>query len=150
MPTYNGFAALAAIAIPALSLKLGCRVCHLINLSLGGLGLISFFFVSDPKLLLVSMIGVGIAWASILSMPYALLANSLPAHKMGVYMGIFNFFIVIPQLVAASVLGLVVRDVFAGRAIYGLVTGGVLMLVAGVLVLAVDRDAEPVGLPQPA
>ncbi|MEL6199096.1 MAG: MFS transporter, partial [Pseudomonadota bacterium] len=92
----------------------------------------------------------GIAWASILSMPYALLANSLPAHKMGVYMGIFNFFIVIPQLVAASVLGLVVRDVFEGKAIFGLVTGGVLMIIAGGLVLLVDRDAEPVGVAQPA
>ncbi|MEL7373862.1 MAG: MFS transporter, partial [Pseudomonadota bacterium] len=148
--SYNGYAALAAIAIPLLSLKLGCRVCHLINLVFGGVGLVSFYFFRDPMLLLISMVGVGIAWASILSMPYALLANSLPAHKMGVYMGIFNFFIVIPQLVAASVFGLVVRDVFEGKAIFGLVTGGVLMIIAGGLVLLVDRDAEPVGVAQPA
>ena len=79
---------------------------HLINMIIGGIGLISFYFIKDPKLLMISMVGVGIAWASILSLPYALLSNNLPSHKMGIYMGIFNFFIVIPQLVAASVLGL--------------------------------------------
>ncbi|MDX1516136.1 MAG: MFS transporter [Woeseiaceae bacterium] len=140
---YNGFAALAAIAIPFVAGRLGCRVSHLFNLVLGGIGLISFWFISDPKLLLVPMIGVGIAWASILSLPYALLSSNLPSHKMGVYMGIFNFFIVIPQLVAASVLGLVLRQFFDLQAIFGLVIGGVLMLVAGVTTLLVDREAEP-------
>ena len=90
------------------------------------------------------MVGVGIAWASILSLPYALLTNSLPIRKVGVYMGIFNFFIVIPQLVAASVLGLVIRDFFGGDSIYGLIVGGVSMIIAGVTVLLVDADAEPV------
>ena len=89
------------------------------------------------------MIGVGIAWASILSLPYALLSSNLPSHKMGVYMGIFNFFIVIPQLIAASVLGLVLREVFDGEAIYGLVIGGSLMILAGLTTLLVDREAEP-------
>jgi len=140
---YNGFAALAAMAIPAIASRLGCRISHLINLTLGGVGLISFIFISDPKLLLISMIGVGIAWASILSLPYALLSSNLPAHKMGIYMGIFNFFIVIPQLVAASVLGLVLREFFDLQAIYGLVIGGVLMIVAGLATLLVNKDAEP-------
>jgi len=140
---YNGFAALAALAIPALANRLGCRPCHLVNMSIGGAGLISFYFVSDPVLLLVSMAGVGIAWASILSLPYALLANNLPGHKMGIYMGIFNFFIVIPQLVAASVLGLVLREFFERQAIFGLVIGGVLMIVAGLSTMLVDRSAEP-------
>jgi maltose/moltooligosaccharide transporter len=140
---YNGFAALAAIAIPFVANRLGCRVCHLINMLIGGIGLTSFFFISDPRMLLVPMIGVGIAWASILSLPYALLSSNLPSHKMGVYMGIFNFFIVIPQLVAASVLGLVLREFFDLQSIYGLVIGGVLMMVAGFAVLLVDKEAEP-------
>lgn len=141
---YNGFAALAAIAIPFVANKLGCRVSHLINMTIGGIGLMSFFFIKDPTLLLIPMIGVGIAWASILSLPYALLSNNLPSHKMGIYMGIFNFFIVIPQLVAASVLGLVLREFFDLQSIYGLVIGGVLMMIAGVAVLLVDKEAEPV------
>ncbi len=141
--SYNLFAALAAIAIPFVANRLGCRVCHLINLTLGGLGLISFWFIGDPKFLLVSMIGVGVAWASILSLPYALLSNNLPAHKMGVYMGIFNFFIVIPQLVAASILGLLLRKFFDLQPIYGLVIGGVSLLIAGAVTMLVDKSAEP-------
>jgi maltose/moltooligosaccharide transporter len=141
--TYNGFAALAAIAIPFVANRLGCRLCHLFNLSLGGIGLISFYFISDPRMLIFSMIGVGFAWASILSLPYALLSNNLPAHKMGVYMGIFNFFIVIPQLVAASLLGLLLREFFDLQAIYALVIGGVMMIVAGLATLFVDKSAEP-------
>ena len=76
-------------------------------------------------------------------MPYALLSSNLPSHKMGVYMGIFNFFIVIPQLVAASVLGLMLREFFDMQSIYGLVIGGILMIVAGVSTLLVDKNAEP-------
>ncbi len=141
--SYNLFAALAAIGIPFVAGRLGCRVCHLINLVLGGIGLISFYLIRDPVLLLVPMVGVGVAWASILSMPYALLSNNLPAKKMGVYMGIFNFFIVIPQLVAASLLGLMLRELFGLQAIFGLVIGGVSLLVAGVATLLVDKSAEP-------
>ena len=140
---YNGFAALAAIAIPFVANRLGCRLSHLCNLIIGGIGLISFFFIEDPQLLLIPMIGVGIAWASILSLPYALLSSNLPSHKMGIYMGIFNFFIVIPQLVAASVLGLILREYFDLQSIYGLVIGGVLMITAGFATLLVDKDAEP-------
>jgi len=141
--SYNLFAAFAAMAIPFVANRLGCRVSHLVNLSLGGLGLISFYFIKDPQMLLVSMVGVGIAWASILSLPYALLSNNLPAHKMGVYMGIFNFFIVIPQLVAASILGLLLREFFGLQPIFGLVIGGCSLLVAGVVTLIVDKSAEP-------
>ena len=140
---YNGFAALAAIAIPFVANRLGCRMSHLINMIIGGIGLISFYFIKDPKLLMISMIGVGIAWASILSLPYALLSNNLPSHKMGIYMGIFNFFIVIPQLVAASVLGLILREFFDLKSIFGLVIGGVLMMIAGLATLLVDKEAEP-------
>jgi maltose/moltooligosaccharide transporter len=138
-----GVAAVAAIFIVAMARRFGCRVSHLVNMSIGGAGLISFIFIDDPRLLAVSMVGVGIAWASILSLPYALLSSNLPAHKMGIYMGIFNFFIVIPQLVAASVLGLILREFFDLQSIYGLVIGGVLMIIAGLSTLLVDKGAEP-------
>jgi maltose/moltooligosaccharide transporter len=141
--SYNGFAALAAVAIPFLARRLGCRWSHLVNLSLGGISLISFLYIRDPAWLIVPMIGVGIAWASILSLPYALLSDVLPTAKMGIYMGIFNFFIVIPQLIAASVLGLLLREYFRGEGIYGLVIGGVLMILAGAATLLVDKEAEP-------
>ncbi|WP_394205395.1 MFS transporter [Shewanella waksmanii] len=138
--SYNGFAALAAILIPLLAMAVGLKWSHLINLFCGGIGLISFLFIQDPALLWIPMIGVGIAWASILSIPYALLANALPAKQMGIYMGIFNFFIVIPQLLAASVLGLIVNTLFDGEPIYALVLGGGLMMLAGVSVLFVSTN----------
>ena len=135
---YNGFAAIAALLIPLVARAIGRRWAHLVNLSLGGLGLIAFLFIDDPRTLVFAMIGVGIAWASILSLPYAMLSGAVPPEKMGIYMGIFNFFIVIPQILAASVLGLVVRVVFGGESIYALVTGGVLMIAAGIATLRVD------------
>jgi len=104
----------------------------------GGLGLASFYLIKDPNLLLLSELGIGLAWASILAMPYAILTGSLPAEKMGVYMGIFNFFIVIPQITAASILGFFVRNIVGGEAIYALVLGGASMVVAGLMVLFVD------------
>lgn len=140
MGAYNGFAALAAIVIPIMVRKLGLRVSHLINLWIGAAALISFSLIRDPDWLLLSMVGIGFAWASILSLPYALLSDSLPANKMGVYMGIFNFFIVIPQLLAASVLGVMLNKFFDNQPIYALVMGGVSFLVAGLCVL---RVAEP-------
>lgn len=139
---YNGIAALAALLLPWLARKTSRRVTHLIALCLGGLGLISFYFVNDPMILIVSMIGVGIAWASILSIPYAMLSSSLPSSKMGYYMGIFNFFIVIPQMVAASILAFMVTSLFDSEFIYALIIGGVSMIVAGLLSLTVDDKDE--------
>jgi maltose/moltooligosaccharide transporter len=136
---YNGFAALAAICIPVMVRRLGLRISHLINVWFGCAGLISFLVVRDPQWLLLSMVGVGFAWASILSLPYALLSDSLPAEKMGVYMGIFNFFIVIPQLMAASVLGFLLRTVLNNEPIYALAVGGMSLFVAGLCVLRVDE-----------
>jgi len=134
---YNLFAAVAAVVIPLLVNRVGIRVAHLVNLSLGGAGLLSFLLIRDPDWLLLSMVGVGFAWASILSLPYALLAGSVPSRKMGVYMGIFNFFIVIPQLVIASVLGVLLKTFFGGQPIYALAIGGVSFLVAGLCALRV-------------
>ena len=102
----------------------------------------SIYFIQDPQLILVSMMGVGLAWASILAMPYAILTGSLPIHKLGVYMGIFNFFIVIPQITAASILGFMVRNLFGGQAIYALIAGGVSMIIAAALVTRVDDVDE--------
>ncbi|HEV8125315.1 MAG TPA: hypothetical protein VGP80_13800, partial [Gemmatimonadales bacterium] len=93
--------------------------------------------------LLGSMVGVGIAWASILSMPYAILTGSLPPSKMGYYMGVFNFFIVIPQIVAASLLGFIVGHLFGGQAIYALLVGGGSLVLAAILTLWV-HDADDV------
>lgn len=136
---YNVFAALAALMIPKLADVFGRRMTHLINLCLGGLGLVSMFFINDPDWLLVSMVGVGIAWASILSVPYSLLSSAVPFAKMGVYMGIFNFFIVIPQLLAASVLSLIVRTFFEGEPIFALVIGGISMIIGGFATLIVGK-----------
>lgn len=139
---YNGFAALAAVAIPWMVKRWGLRVSHLVNVTFGGLGLLSFLVIRDPQWLLLSMVGVGFAWASILSLPYALLSDSVPAEKMGVYMGIFNFFIVIPQLVAASLLGVLLKLLFGSQPIYALVIGGTSLVIAGLCVLRVREPAH--------
>jgi maltose/moltooligosaccharide transporter len=138
---YNGVAALVAFSLPVLAKYTSRKITHSICLLLGGIGLASVFVVSNPTWLIVPMIGVGIAWASILSMPYAILTGSLPAHKMGIYMGIFNFFIVIPQILAATILGFLVQEVFGGRAILALVLGGVSLVIAAVMVLFVKDVA---------
>lgn len=138
---YNGFAALAALAIPPMVRRLGLRRSHLLNLTLGGLGLLSIRWIDDPRWLLASMLGVGFAWASILSLPYALLSGSVPAAKMGVYMGIFNFFIVIPQLVAVAVLALLVR-MLGGAPVQALLVGAVCMFIAGACVLRVGGRGD--------
>lgn len=135
---YNGFAALAALAIPPLARRIGRRRTHLLGLWCGAVGLVSIRLVDDPQWLLASMVGIGIAWACILSLPYAMLSRAVPAQKMGVYMGIFNFFIVIPQILAASVLGIVVRVAFGGDSLGALVLGGLLFFAAGLATLRVD------------
>jgi maltose/moltooligosaccharide transporter len=139
---YNGVAALAALLLPVVARATSRRVTHLIALACGGLGLISFYYITDPGMLWIPMIGVGIAWASILSVPYAMLSGSLPMEKMGYYMGVFNFFIVIPQIVAGTILGFMLNKFFNGEAIYILVTGGISMMIAAFLNLAVDDREE--------
>ncbi|MFL0802397.1 MAG: MFS transporter [Agarilytica sp.] len=140
--SYNGFAALAAFLIPVLANRFGLRVAHMIGLCFGGVGLISFVVIKDPNWLLLSMVGVGFAWASILSVPYAILSSAVPLQKMGVYMGLFNFFIVVPQILAASVLGLFVKYLFNGQAINALLLGGALMICAAISMFFVDVPGE--------
>jgi maltose/moltooligosaccharide transporter len=138
MAVYNGFAAVMAFFLVWLSKRTGRKIVHMISLICGGLGLMSFYVIKNPNMLLISELGIGLAWASILAMPYAILTGSLPRKKLGVYMGIFNFFIVIPQITAAAILGFFVRDLFANKAIYALILGGVSMIVAAVMVFFVD------------
>lgn len=139
---YNGVAALVAFGLAPFAKLTSRKTVHGAALVLGGLGLISIYFFTNPMLLIISMIGVGIAWASILSMPYAILAGSLPANKMGLYMGIFNFFIVLPQLLAATILGFVTRSVFGGESVYALMLGGAVMIVAAITMYFVDDVDE--------
>lgn len=138
MSVYNGFAAVMAFFLIWLAKKTNRKTVHMISLTIGSISLISFYFIKKPELLLISELGIGLAWASILAMPYAILAGSLPSEKMGVYMGIFNFFIVIPQITAAAILGFFVKNVFAGQAIYALLLGGISLFIAAFLVKFVD------------
>ena len=136
----NVFLIGGAVVIPFMVRAFGLRWSHVVNLAAGGLGLASFAWVRSPDWLLLSMAGVGFASASIQALPYTLLSDNLPAEKMGVYMGIFNFFIVIPQMLAASVLGGLVHAFFGDRPAFGLVLGGISMAVGGLCTL---RLAEP-------
>ena len=142
MAVYNGFAAIMAFLIMWLAGIISRRKVHFINMLIGGICMASFYFIQNPKLLMISELGIGLAWASILAIPYAILTGSLPSHKMGTYMGIFNFFIVIPQITAAAILGFCVRNLFGNQAIYALVLGGVSMVIAGVIVLFVNDPDE--------
>ncbi len=138
---YNIIAAAVAFLLPVLARKTSRKFTHFLALVAGGLGLMSIYFISKPSAFTIEwlpMIGVGIAWASILSIPYAMLSGCLPASKMGYYMGVFNFFIVIPQLVAASILGFMVSRFFDNEPIYALLVGGISMILAGVLSLRVS------------
>ncbi len=134
MAVYNGFAAIMAFFLIWLAKRTSRKTVHAVSLVCGGLGLASFYIIKDPNLLLISELGIGLAWASILAMPYAILTGSLPQNKLGVYMGIFNFFIVIPQITAAAILGFFVNNLFDNEAIYALVLGGISMIVAAILV----------------
>ena len=134
---YNGFAVLAAAALPLMVRALGLRWTHVVNLTAAAIGLIAFLWIRNPHWLVLPMVGVGFGWASILALPYTLLADNLPAEKMGVYMGIFNFFIVVPQLLAATVLGALLATFFHDRAIDALVLGGVSLVFAALCTLRV-------------
>jgi len=140
---YNAMSAIYAFFLPAIAKKLGRKRTHAFSLVIGGIGLISIYFAPNENWLILSMLGIGIAWASILAMPYAILAGSIPPRKMGVYMGIFNFFIVIPQIINALIGGMVVMYFYGGDPIFALVTSGVSFLIAAMLVSKVkDVDDE--------
>ena len=139
--TYNGVAFGVAFLLVALAKQgIPAKVLHRVGLLCAGVGLLSVGFIERPGLLQVAMIGVGIGWATILSMPYALLANSIPPAQMGFYMGVFNFFIVLPQILAATLLGPVVEHLFAGRAMVAVMAGGVCLLVAALALSWVPEE----------
>ena len=128
---YNGVAAVAALTLlPFLSARIGKARTHMVGLLCGAAGYASFFVIKDKQMLLLSEVGVGIAWASILAMPYAILASSLPQRKLGIYMGLFNVFVVIPQLLVATVMGQIMKWLFPGQPIW------TMAFAAGTLVLA--------------
>ncbi|WP_234364087.1 MFS transporter [Lunatibacter salilacus] len=141
---YNLVSAVFAFMLPFIAAKIGRKGTHATCLIAGGLGLMSVYLITDPSmkwLLNLSMIGVGMAWASILSMPYAILAGSIPMLKMGVYMGIFNFFITAPQIINGFVGGLLVKHLYGGQAIFALVSAGLILLFAAAAVFFVeDKD----------
>jgi len=140
---YNLVSAFYAFALPYIAKKIGRKKTHSISLIIGGLGLLSIYIMPDKNWLIVSMIGVGIAWASILAMPYAILAGSISAKKMGVYMGIFNFFIVIPQIINALIGGPLVKYAYNNEAIFALLISGLSFLIAAALVYKV-KDVDDV------
>ncbi|MBR9855595.1 MAG: SLC45 family MFS transporter [Algicola sp.] len=135
---YNGVSAIFAFFLPAIAKKVGRKKTHSISLIIGALGFLSIYIMPNENWLILSMLGIGIAWASILAMPYAILAGAIPPQKMGVYMGIFNFFIVIPQIINALIGGPIVKYFYNGQPIYALVTSGVAFLIAALLVLKVE------------
>ena len=141
---YNAVSAVFAMVLAPIASKLGRKRTHAISLVCGGVGMLSIYFVPDQNFALVSMALIGIAWASILSIPYSILAGAIPSHKMGYYMGIFNFFIVIPQIVNGIIGGPIVKWVFNEHAIYALVLAGVSFLVAAFCVRFVDDKDEVV------
>jgi maltose/moltooligosaccharide transporter len=140
---YNLVAAVYALCLPLLAKFLGRKGTHAFSLLAGGVGLLSIYFIKDPAMLTYSMIGVGLAWASILAMPYVILSGSIPAGKLGIYMGIFNFFITLPQIVNGIFGGFIVKHFYNGQSIYAIVLAGFLLICAAVSVLFVyDAGAE--------
>ncbi|HKY05384.1 MAG TPA: hypothetical protein VJQ56_10865, partial [Blastocatellia bacterium] len=135
-----------AFALPKLAKATSRKTVHAGALICGGIGLLSVYFIHDKNILLLTMVGVGIAWASILSMPYAILAGALPAARMGVYMGIFNFFIVIPEIIASFSFGPVIRALFGpdnpSAPLYVVMAGGAFMLIAALCVGLVRDVAD--------
>jgi len=139
---YNGVAAVMALLLPSLAARIGRRASHALSLMLGAAGLIGFLLIDDPAMLWIPVIGIGCAWASILSIPYAMLSTAVPPHKTGVFMGIHNIFLVLPQLVAATILGPLVGHSFGGQAIYALALAAGSLALAAICTLTIPGLAD--------
>jgi maltose/moltooligosaccharide transporter len=139
---YNIVSAAYALSLPWIVKRINRKRTHAFSLTMGGIGLISIFFIQNHYLLLLPMVGVGLAWGSILAMPYAILSSSIPAKKIGVYMGLFNFFITFPQIVNSLTGSLIVKYIFNSQAIYGLVMAGIFMFLAAFSVLFVEDSKK--------
>jgi len=142
---YNGTAFVFAFVLLALVRRFTARSIHRVCLLCGGVGLILTFAMREQHLLIFSMLLVGVAWASILSMPYAMLSNAIPAEKMGFYMGVFNFFIVIPQILASLGLGAVMKSLLGDDPMNAVLLGGCSMVLAGLCVGLVSKDVDQAG-----
>jgi maltose/moltooligosaccharide transporter len=140
--TYNVVCFLIAFAIPWFANNVSRKAVHAVCLTLGGLGLISTMFATNPYFLIIGMIGVGIAWASILAMPYVILAGAIKPERMGVYMGVFNLFIVIPQIVMSFLIPQIYESVLGGNSLNVVVLGGVSMIIAAAMVFFVNDVGE--------
>jgi maltose/moltooligosaccharide transporter len=139
---YNAVSAIYALSLPWIVKKINRKRTHAASLTIGGISLISLFFIQDHYLLLLPMVGIGLAWGSILAMPYAILSSSIPAKKIGIYMGLFNFFITFPQIVNSLTGSLIVKYLFHSEAIYGLVMAGIFMFLAAISVLFVEDSKK--------
>jgi len=142
---YNLVAAGYALCLPLIAKFLGRKGTHAFSLIAGGVGLISIYFIKDPAMLNWSMVGIGLAWASILAMPYVILSGSIPAGKLGIYMGIFNFFITLPQIINGLFGGWIVKHLYGGQPIYAIILAGFFMICGAVSVLFV-YDAGAVSI----
>lgn len=139
---YNGVSAIVALMLPWVAKFITRRLTHLAALVLGGVSFLLFAVIKDPNMLVVPMIGIGIAWASILAMPYAMLANSIPPKQMGIFMGLFNMSITIPQIVNGIFGGLILKYMFHGDPLYSILMAGVLMILGGLSVLFIKDKVE--------
>lgn len=139
---YNGVSAIIALSLPVIADRIGRRFTHALALTIGGLSLISFMFISNPDYLIIPMIGIGIAWGSILAMPYAMLASSVPAKQMGVFMGLFNMSITVPQIVNGVFGGLILKYFFNMDPLYSIVMAGVFMILGAVSTVFVSVKNE--------
>lgn len=139
---YNFVAMIYALILPILAKKINRRLTHAVSLLAGGIGLISIYFIKDASLLNYSMIGVGLAWASILAMPYVILSSSIPPGKLGIYMGIFNFFITLPQIINGFIGGWIVKHLYNGQPIYAIVFAGIFIICAAISVVYVYDPGE--------
>ncbi len=139
---YSGVTFVYSFFLPAIAARIGRRHTHSLSLLCGAVGLLSVALIHQKMLLLLSMTGVGIAWASILAMPYSILAASLPPERTGVYMGIFNFFIVTPEIVASLAFGWVMSHWLNNNRLYAVIAGGVFLIVAAALMQRVSDPAE--------
>jgi len=140
---YNAVAMFYALLLPLIAKKIGRKLTHSISLTAGAIGLLSIYFITTPNVLIISMIGIGMAWGSILSMPYAILAPALPIRKMGIYMGIFNIFITVPQIINGLFGGMIVKRIFDSQAIYALIMSGCFLLIAAISVMWVEDKLTP-------
>lgn len=136
---YNGVSAIIALSLPVIAKRLSKRGTHALALVFGAVSLLSFLVITDPIYLIIPMIGIGIAWGSILAMPYAMLANSIPPKQMGVFMGLFNMSITIPQIVSGVFSGLILRYFFHDNPVLCIVMAGVSMLLGAFAALLIKE-----------